>query len=88
MTTVKKLTIGDDDKVEPKIGAELLSVDVNNKKRTMKKRLDFVGQEANKLFRSLVLDPMFTQLSTFYEKVYIFHRTVATRLMKYFETGL
>ena len=66
--------------VKNRTGKELREVNLNDPATLLKK--------ASSLIQSLELNPNAPQLDKFFASVYTFHKTVASLLMKYFETGL
>ena len=80
-----------DDNIEhayKKSGAKLLEINLDDEKTLLKKKRIFIGQQATSFIESLDLKPNNPQLKIFYENVLKFHKTVASKLMVYFETGL
>ena len=87
-TAVKEVDDIQEETIRKKSGPRLLEVDVDDKRTLLQKRKVFVGQEAISVIKSLSIDPKSLQLDKFYDSVYVFHRTVVLKLMKYFEVGL
>ena len=85
-TAVKELD--DEGNVVKKTGAQLLQFDVDDTTTKLSKRAIFIGEESKKFISSLSLNPKSAQLSKFYEKVTMFHRTVTLRYIHYFSIGL
>ena len=74
--------------ITKKSGSELLAIDVDNKETLLSRKKVFIGEEAYNLIKQLDLMPKSTQLKTFYEGVYKFHKVTTRYLIKYFKTGL
>ena len=74
--------------VSKKSGKELLDVDLEDESMYLGRKSVFVGQQVTSLMKDLNLTPLSPQLDFFYTKVFQFHKTVAKKLIEYFETGL
>ena len=77
--------VDDDGDLVKKTGPELLSVDVNDKSGYLGRKSVFVGQKCASLMKDVWLTP---QVDFFYDKVYNFHKTMASKMQIYFEKGL
>ena len=71
-----------------KSGPELLKVDLDNKDTMLSKKRVFIGQAASEMIRDMDLKPDFHHLDWFLSAVFKYHRTVAVKLIGYFQTGL
>ena len=74
--------------VTKKEGHELLLVDVENKENYLSQKLVFIGQKCEELIESFGLTPSSAQLNDFFTMVFNFYKEMATKLIKYFSTGL
>ena len=83
-TAVKK---GADDLLNTykKTGSELLNVNLDDKATRLSKRKVFIGQETSTLIKSISLEIKRLLNYAHFMNAYTFHKTVASRLMKYFE---
>ena len=80
--------VDDDGDLVKKTGPELLSVDVNDKSGYLGRKSVFVGQKCASLMKDVGLTPVSPQVDFFYDKVYNFHKTMASKMQIYFEKGL
>ena len=68
--------LDDENNAVKKTGAQLLQFDVDSQTTKLGNRSIFIGEECKKFIMQLSLHPKSPQLSKFYEKVTMFHRTV------------
>ena len=79
--------VDDDGDLVKKTVPELLSVDVNDKSGYLGRKSVLVGQKCASL-KDVGLTPVSPQVDFFYDKVYNFHKTMASKMQIYFEKGL
>ena len=90
-SAVKKLDGDDDSDNEStvvKTGEELLKIDLDNADTLLNKKRIFIGQHATALIKDLDLSPKSLQLKSFFSRVQTYYKTVSTKLIEYFSTGL
>ena len=71
-----------------KAGHELLLVKTDKKEDYLSRNLVFIGQKCEELIQMFGLTPSAPQLDEFFTMVFSFHEEVASKLVKYFSTGL
>ena len=90
MKFVKKSAVDniENGEVSQKTGAELLEVKYNEELNALSRNSVFIGQKCSQIIRDLELEPTSPQLDDFFSMVFKFYRTVAGKLIGYFNIGL
>ena len=78
-------TMDDEGNLSMKSSRELLHADLT---KTLDRKNVFIGDNCAKFIKTIGLTPSSPQLDWFFDKVYLYHKTVVVFLQKYFRKGL